>query len=114
MALSDCSCQAVWIKTMLEELGIRLKAIPIYGDNQGSTFIASNPVQESHTKHIDIQYHYIRELVAAKKVEVMYVPGEMNPADMFTKNLQKVKFLKFQKQLGLDFENSPNPPANSL
>ena len=53
MAISDCSRQAVWIKTMIEELGIKLKAIPIYGDNQGSIFIASNPVQESHTKHID-------------------------------------------------------------
>ena len=54
MAISDCSRQAVWIKTMIEELGIKLNAIPIHGDNQGSIFIASNPVQESHTKHIDI------------------------------------------------------------
>jgi Reverse transcriptase (RNA-dependent DNA polymerase) len=114
MAISDCSHQAVSIKTMLEKLGIWLKAVPVYGDNQGSIFIASNPVQESRTKHIDIQYHYIRELVAAKEVELMFVLEEMNPADMFTKNLQKVKFLKFQKQLGLDFEDSPDPPANSL
>jgi hypothetical protein len=114
MAISDCSHQAVWIKTMIEELGIVFKTVPVYGDNQGSIFIASNPVQESHTKHIDIQYHYIRELIGAKKVESMFVPGEMNPADMFTKNLQKVKFLKFRNQLGLDFEDSPSPPVNSL
>jgi hypothetical protein len=93
------------------ELGIWLKAIPIYGSNQGSIFIASNPVQESHTKHIDIRYHYIHELVGAKKVELMFVPGEMNPANMFIKNLQKVKFLQFRNQLGLDFEDSPSPPA---
>jgi hypothetical protein len=114
MALSDCSRQAVWIKTMIEELGIVFKTVPIYCDNQGASFIASNPVQESRTKHIDIRYYYIRELVGAKKVETMFVPGEMNPADMFTKNLQKVKFLKFRNQLGLDFEDSPSPPANSL
>jgi hypothetical protein len=114
MALSDCSRQAVWIKTMIEELGIVFKTVPIYCDNQGASFIASNPVQESRTKHIDIRYHYIRELVGAKKVETMFVPGEMNPADMFTKNLQKVKFLKFRNQLGLDFEDSPSPLANSL
>jgi hypothetical protein len=95
MAISNCSHQAIWIKTMIEELGIRLKAVFIYGDNQGSIFIASNPVQESRTKHIDIWYRYIHELVGAKKVELMFVPGEMNPADMFTKNLQKVKFLEF-------------------
>jgi hypothetical protein len=96
MALSNCSHQAVWIKTMIKKLGIVFKTVPIYCDNQGASFIASNPVQESRTKHIDIRYHYIHELVGAKKVETMFMPGEMNPADMFTKNLQKVKFLKFQ------------------
>jgi hypothetical protein len=114
MALFNCSRQAIWIKTMIEELGIIIKTIPIYCDNQGASFIASNPLQESHTKHINIWYHYICELVGAKKVETMFVPGEMNPANMFTKNLQKVKFLKFRNQLGLDFEDSPDPPANSL
>jgi Reverse transcriptase (RNA-dependent DNA polymerase) len=114
MALSDCSCQAVWIKTMIEELGIVFKTVPIYCDNQGTSFIASNSVQESRTKHINIRYHYICELVGAKKVETMFVPGEMNLADMFTKNLQKVKFLKFWNQLGLNFEDSPSPPVNSL
>ena len=114
MAISDCSRQAVWIKTMIEELGIKLKAIPIYGDNQGSIFIASNPVQESRTKHMDIRYHYIHEVVIAKKVELMFMPGEMNPADMFTKNLGKIKFIKFQNHLGLDFEDSDESPVNSL
>ena len=46
MAMSDCSQQAMWIKTLLSELGLMLDAIPIYGDNQGSIFIGSNPVQE--------------------------------------------------------------------
>ena len=114
MAISDCSRQVVWIKTMIEELGIKLKAIPIYSDNQGSIFIASNPVQESRTKHIDIQYHYICEVVSAKKVELMFVPGEMNPTDMFTKNLGKIKFIKFRNHLGLDFEDSDEPPVNLL
>ena len=92
MAISDCSWQAIWIKTLIKELGIKIRSILIYGDNQGSIFIASNAVQESHTKHIDIHYHYICELVVAKEVELQFVPGEMNPADMFTKNLQRIKF----------------------
>jgi hypothetical protein len=95
MAMSNCSHQVVWIKTLMEEVGIMLKAILLYGDNQGAIFIASNPVQESCTKHIDIRYHYIREVIAAKKVDLMYVPGEMNPTDMFTKNLGKLKFGNF-------------------
>ena len=65
------------------------------GDNQGSIFIASNAVQESCTKHINICYHYIHELVVAKEVELQFVPREMNPVDMFTKNLQEIKFTQF-------------------
>ena len=106
MAISDCSKQAIWIKALLLKIGIRLKSIPIYGD---SIFIASNPVQESQTKHINIQYHFIHDLVSAKEVELMFVPGEMNPADMFTKNLAKVKFAKFREELGLDFGSTKNP-----
>ena len=103
MAISDCSQQVISIKTLIKELEIKIRSILIYGDNQGSIFIASNAVQESHTKHIDIHYHYIYELVAAKEVELQFVPGEMNPADMFTKNLQKIRFTQFRNQLGLEF-----------
>ena len=103
MAISDCSRQAIWIKTLIKELRIKIRSILIYGDNQGSIFIASNAVQESCTKHINIRYHYICKLVVAKKVELQFVPGEMNPANMFTKNLQKIKFTQFQNQLGLEF-----------
>ena len=103
MAISDCSRQAIWIKTLIKELRIKIRSIPIYGDNQGSIFIASNAVQESCTKHINICYHYICELVVAKEVELQFVPGEINLANMFTKNLQKIKFTQFQNQLGLEF-----------
>ena len=46
MVLSDCSRQVVWMHTLLGELSYHLSAIPICGDNQGSIFIASNPVTE--------------------------------------------------------------------
>ena len=103
LSSTEAKYMAIWIKTLIKELGIKIKSILIYGDNQGSIFIASNAVQESRTKHIDIHYHYICELVVAKEVELQFVPGEMNPADMFTKNLQKIKFTQFWNQLGLEF-----------
>ena len=95
MAFSDCSQQAVWIKSLLNELDIDVGPIHIDGDNQGSLFIRSNPVQEKQSKHIDIRYHFIRQCVEEKKISLYYVKGAENPADMFTKNLGKVKFLKF-------------------
>jgi hypothetical protein len=98
MSLSDTSRQLIWVRNLFSELGIELAPILLFGDNQGSIFIASNPVQEKCSKHIDLCYHYIRDVVQDGKVELFFVEGTQNPADMFTKNLGRVKFLKFQEQ----------------
>ena len=60
MASYDCCKQAKWIKTLLSKLGINVRPIPIHGDNQGSIFLGSNPVQGNRSKHINIQYHFIQ------------------------------------------------------
>ena len=78
-----------------------LTAIPIYGDDQDSIFIGSNPVQERHTKHI--HYHYVHQCIEDKNIEIMFIEVSNNPADMFTKNLGIQKFSQFRAQLGLEF-----------
>ena len=103
MAISDCSRQVVWIHTLLRELGYQLAPVPICGDNQGAIFIASNPVTEKRSKHIDIRFHYIREVIKNKLIELYFIDGENNPADMLTKNLGRVKFQKFRAMIGLEF-----------
>jgi hypothetical protein len=103
MALSDCSRQVVWMHTLLGELGFHLEPIPICGDNQGSIFIASNPVTEKRSKHIDIRYHYVREVISRGITNIYFIDGEENPADLLTKNLGSVKFHKFRAVLGLEF-----------
>ena len=107
MALSDCSCQVVWIRTLLSEIRYQLKPIAICGDNNGLLFIASNPVTETRSKHIDIRYHYIRDVIDRKLVEVFHIDGNENPADLFIKNLGHVKFHKFRGMLGLEFYSKP-------
>ena len=82
-------------------LGYKLNAIPICGDNQGSIFMASNPVMEPHSKHINIHYHGIHKSVANGKVELFFINGAENPTDLLTKNLPHKKFAKFRGQLGL-------------
>jgi hypothetical protein len=103
MSLGDTCRQLVWIRSLFLELGIKLKPIPLCGDNQGSIFLASNPVQEKRIKHIDLRHHYIREVIRSKKIELFFIEGAENPADLFTKNLGRVKFQKFREQLGLEF-----------
>lgn len=75
--------------------------IPLKGDNQGSIALAHDPVFHSQTKHIDIQHHYIRDEVAAKRIELLYVPTKQIIADGLTKALTHVKFHGFVHQMRL-------------
>ena len=105
MAFSDWTRQVTWIWNLLGELGYKLNAIPICSDNQGSIFMASNPVMEPCSKHIDICYHRIRESIVNGKVELFFIDGAENPANLLTKNLPHEKFAKFRAQLGLQFSS---------
>jgi hypothetical protein len=86
-------------------VSLALNSLPsrFFGDNQGAIFLASNPVQEKRIKHIDLCYHFIRDVIQNKQVELFFIEGANNPADLFTKNLGHIKFLKFREQLGLEF-----------
>jgi len=110
MAMSDTCQQVSWIQSLMSELGFPLSETPVCANNQGSIFIGSNPVQERHTKHIDIHYHYICKCIEDKKVSVVFLPGCNNPMDMFTKNLPQVAFHKFREQLGLIFPGACQLP----
>ena len=65
--------------------------------------MASNPVTEPRSKHIDIRYHGIRESIANGKIELFFIDSAENPIDLLTKNLLHEKFAKFKVQLGLQF-----------
>ena len=99
----SCAQKTIALLSIQGELGYTLKPIPICGDNQGSIFIASNPVTEKRSKHINICYHHICKVICQKIVEVYFVEGEENPVDLLTKNLGAVKFQKFRAMFSLEF-----------
>jgi hypothetical protein len=104
MSISNCSRQIAWVRNLLSEIGYPMTTpTPLYGDNQGSIFIASSPVTERRSKHIDIHFHYIRQEIERKRLQVFFVDGASNTADLFTKNLPRDKFEKFRADLGLEF-----------
>ena len=76
--------------------------------------MASNPVQERRIKHIDIHYHFIRQVIQDNTVELFFIDGTKNPADMFSKNLGHIKFLEFRSQLGLHFYMHTSPSASMI
>jgi hypothetical protein len=73
----------------------------MYGDNQGALALVKNPQLQERLKHINIRYHFIRDLAKQKKLQMTYIPTTDMIADGLTKPLQRVAFKKFKKQLGL-------------
>jgi hypothetical protein len=74
MALSNCSWQVIWIQNIFTELGFTIEPTQICADNKGGIFIASNPVQEHRTKHIDVWFHYVCDLIEQKQIDIVWVP----------------------------------------
>ncbi len=101
IALCSAAKQAVWLRSLFLELGQGQflldtpgQPVQVYGDNQGTLALVENPENHQRTKHIDIQYHYIRHLVNTARVEVAYCPTDQMAADALTKPLAKTKLLR--------------------
>ena len=80
------------MKKVLTDYGISQDTMVVYCNNSSAIDISKNPVQHSKTKHIEIRYHFIRDLVERKIVCFEYIPTERQNADIFTKPLDRSKF----------------------
>nr|GEV85574.1 retrovirus-related Pol polyprotein from transposon TNT 1-94 [Tanacetum cinerariifolium] len=89
---SACCAQVIWMRTQLLDYGYKYNRIPMYCDSKSVISISCNPVQHSKTKHIDIQFHFIKEHVEKGTVELYFVGTEYQLANLFTKALLKECF----------------------
>nr|XP_048329726.1 secreted RxLR effector protein 161-like [Ziziphus jujuba var. spinosa] len=89
MAMIDAAKEAIWIKGLLVELGALDKTVVIYSDNQSAIHLCKNPVFHERSKHIQIKYHFIRDMVERKEFQLNIIPTELHPIDMGTKILPR-------------------------
>ncbi len=73
----------------------------IYCDNISSILLTNNLVYHAWTKHIEVHYHFIREKVLTKEIDLIHVNTENQVVDIFTKVLHTEKSRKFRKMLGV-------------
>ncbi|GJU61599.1 hypothetical protein Tco_1243434 [Tanacetum coccineum] len=92
VSLSACCAQVTWMRTQLLDYGYKYNRIPKYCDSKSAIAISCNAIQHSHTKHIDIRYHLIKEHVEKGTVELFFVSPEYQLAGLFTKALPKERF----------------------
>ena len=101
-AVADATAKFIWIKSLFQELCIPLQRTPIlWCDNVGATYLAVNPVFHARTKHVEIDYHFVREQVQLKHLRIGYVSTKDQTADILTKALPKSRFLYLKSKLHL-------------
>jgi histone deacetylase 1/2 len=87
-ALANATAELIWIQALLGELGVSQTQPPIlWCDNIGATYRSSNPVFHACTKHIEVDFHFVRERVAQKLVQIRFISSKDQLADIFTKPL---------------------------
>lgn len=102
MALSHTARELVWALQLLSELDFPSASPPIlYGDNNSAIAGAKNPINHSRSKHIDLRYHHLGELVERGRIVVRYMPTGSMVADGLTKSLGPVKHHVAMIGLGL-------------
>ena len=91
-------CYAIWLKNLLKEIGLtQEEPTKVCVDNKLVIALAKNPVFHNRIKHIDVCYHYTRECIARKDVQVEYVKTQDQVVDIFTKPLKHEDFVRLRK-----------------
>ena len=85
IAISEAAKEMIWLKNFLNELGKEQDDAPMFSDSQSAISLAKNPVFHSRCKHIQLRYHFIRELINDEDLSLLKILGSENPADMLTK-----------------------------
>ncbi|CAL0321854.1 unnamed protein product [Lupinus luteus] len=111
VALSSCeaeyisacyaACQAIWLEELLAEMRMKTSSLELKLDNISAINLAKNPVSHGRSKHIEVRFHYLRELVSKEKLKLVYCRTDDQLADLFTKPLKPERFENLKKEIGV-------------
>jgi histone deacetylase 1/2 len=101
-ALANATAELIWVQSLLQQLGVSQQRPPVlWCDNIGATYLSSNPLFHARTKHIEVDYHFVRERVAQKRLHIKFILSKDQLADIFTKPLPLPLFEAFRRNLNL-------------
>jgi hypothetical protein len=113
VALSTCEAEfvsvvklvqeAIYFQQLINELFPNsIQHFKSYCDNKSAISLANNSTDHGRSKHIDIKYHFIRELIKKKTLQLEYIDSENQTADIFTKGLNREKLNRHRLQLKIE------------
>jgi len=103
MALKEAIKKQIYLKSLFGQIPILKEQFEnkLYTDSQSAIELAKNPIYHNRTKHIDIQYHFVRQAYTSSLTNLLYTPTERQLADGLTKPIDNNKWLKFVQKLGI-------------
>ena len=101
IAVSEACKEAIWLTRVVRDLGITIEMPTLHCDSQSAIMLAKNLVFHAKTKHVDVKYHFIRDILEDKLLELVKVHTNDNPADLMTKGLPPERFAHCRALMGV-------------
>ncbi|GAU43961.1 hypothetical protein TSUD_283880 [Trifolium subterraneum] len=102
IAAASCACQGLWLRNVLEHLNISQKGTTlIHCDNSSSIKLSKNPILHGRCKHIDVRFHFLRDLTKDGVIELVHCKSQDQLADAMTKPLKVDSFCKLRNSIGM-------------
>lgn len=102
VSAAKCACQAVWMRKILKELGHKQEGnTALLCDNSSTIKLSKNPIMHGRTKHIDVRFHFLRDLTRDGVIEMVHCGTKDQIADIMTKPLKLASFEHLREKLGV-------------
>uniref|UniRef100_A0A7C8ZIW3 Reverse transcriptase Ty1/copia-type domain-containing protein n=1 Tax=Opuntia streptacantha TaxID=393608 RepID=A0A7C8ZIW3_OPUST len=90
--MADATSEVVWLRNLLHFLGVQMANASMLCNNRAALHIAANPIFHEHTKHIEVNCHFIRKQLLSGVIATRYTSTTEQLADIFTKALAHCRF----------------------
>ena len=101
IALAHRTKEAIWLRQIFDELAIPIESVPMFVDNQSAIKLASNTEFHKRSKHIDVSFRFVRDVISRKEIEIHYEQSKQQLADIFTKPLPAKQFCFLRERINM-------------
>ena len=101
-ALANATAELAWVQSLLKELGVIQSRPPVlWCDNIGATYLSSNPVFHARMKHIEVDFHFVRERVSKKQLQIRFIYLQRIKLRTFSLNLSLYRYMSIVSALSI-------------